>query len=228
MGKSYTDFAGLPEFQQPQAPHMNSLIQEEMDYPEDLLRELAGKKNSLNAGQRHAFDQIISATQQQQEQNIFFLDGPGGTGKTFLYNTILGELRSQGKICLAVASSGIAAELLMGGRTAHSRFKIPIDTLTRESSCSINAGTNLAKLISRTTAIIWDEAPLMNKHSIEAVDRTLKDLLDNNSPFGGLTVLFGGDFRQVLPILKKNGSSRAQIVNSSLKRSTIWGRTKVC
>jgi hypothetical protein len=226
MGKSYGDFSGLPEFQLPQVPNRNNLIQEEMDYPEDLLTEWAGKKNSLNARQRAVFDEVISATQQQQEKNVFFLDGPGGTGKTFLYNTILGKLRSQGKICLAVASSGIAAELLMGGRTAHSRFKIPIENLSRESSCSISAGSNLAQLLENTTAIIWDEAPLMHKLSIEAVDRSLKDMLNNNSPFGGITVLFGGDYRQVLPIMK-NGS-RTQIVNSSLKRSRIWGHTKVC
>ena len=60
------------------------------------------------------------------EQRGFFIDGPRGTGKTFLYNTLLAKVRSQGRILLAMASSGITALLLTGGRTVHSRFKVPI------------------------------------------------------------------------------------------------------
>ena len=52
---------------------------------------------------------------------------PGGTGKTFLYNTLLAQVRSQSQIALRLASSGIAALLLSGGRTVHSRLKVPID-----------------------------------------------------------------------------------------------------
>ena len=54
---------------------------------------------------------------------MFFIDGPGGTGKTFVYNTLLSYVRSKGDITFAVASSRIAALLLNGGRTAHSRLK---------------------------------------------------------------------------------------------------------
>lgn len=55
--------------------------------------------------------------------NIFFLDAPGGTGKTFLANLILAKIRQSGKIAIA-ASSGIAATLLKDGETAHSTFKL--------------------------------------------------------------------------------------------------------
>ena len=65
----------------------------------------------------------------------FFIDGPGGTGKTFLYDTLLAHVRGNGGIALAVASSGIAALLLEGGRTAHSRFKIPVNGLDALSTC---------------------------------------------------------------------------------------------
>ena len=57
-----------------------------------------------------------------------FLDAPGSTGKTYLINLILSKIRSQGKIVLATASSGIAAILLQSGRTLHVTFKIPLDT----------------------------------------------------------------------------------------------------
>ena len=55
--------------------------------------------------------------------NVFYSDGPAGSGKTFLYLKLLRKVRSTGRIAIAVAMSGIAAQLLEGGRTAHSRFK---------------------------------------------------------------------------------------------------------
>ena len=53
-------------------------------------------------------------------RQLFFINAPGGYGKTFLIETVLSSIRCVGKIALAVASSGIAAELLEGRRTAHS------------------------------------------------------------------------------------------------------------
>ena len=92
---------------------------------------------------------------------IFFVDGPGGTRKTFLFRTILATLGKAGHIAIATATSGIAATLLPGGRTAHSRFKIPL-TPDASTTCSINKQSDLAELIRRATIIIWDEAPMVN------------------------------------------------------------------
>lgn len=80
---------------------------------------------------------------QHEEGKFFFLNGPGGTGKTYLYTTIITKIRAMKKIVLPVASSGIAALLLPGGRTAHSRFKIPINT-QEHSMCDIKPGSMLA------------------------------------------------------------------------------------
>ena len=55
------------------------------------------------------------------------MDGVGGTSKTFLYCTLIANLRSEGQIVLVTALYGIVVTLLPGGRTAHSRFKIPIN-----------------------------------------------------------------------------------------------------
>ena len=68
----------------------------------------------LNADQALAYNVIMSKIR-GQEGGIMFLDAPGGTGKTFLTNFILAEVRSRGEIALAMASSGIAATLLDGG-----------------------------------------------------------------------------------------------------------------
>jgi hypothetical protein len=55
---------------------------------------------------------------------LFFVYSSGGTNKTFVWTMLLSHLQGQGKIVFIVASSGIASLLLLGGRTAHSRFKI--------------------------------------------------------------------------------------------------------
>ena len=57
---------------------------------------------------------------------LFFLHSAGGCGKTHVCNTIAAAIRVESKVALCVASSAIASQLLEGGRTAHSRFKIPI------------------------------------------------------------------------------------------------------
>ncbi len=112
-------------------------------------------------------------------------------------------MRSNNHIALAVASSGIASLLLDGGRTAHSRFKIPID-LNPTSTCSISKQSDAANLLKETKLIIWDEAPMMNKCAFEAVDRTLKDICDSEELFGGKVVVLSGDFRQVILNIQYN------------------------
>lgn len=66
----------------------------------------------------------MNAIEEQDEFSkdgaIFFLNSPGSTGKTMLQNTVMSKLRSHQRIVLAVASSGIAATLLKGGKTTHS------------------------------------------------------------------------------------------------------------
>ncbi|XP_072077842.1 uncharacterized protein [Arachis hypogaea] len=114
----------------------------------------------------------IMNTIDRRKSGVFFVDGPGGAGKTFLYRVIIADLRSKGHIALVTTSSGIAATLLPGGRTAHSRFKITIN-IEPSSMCNISKQSNLAKLIKQTTAIIWDEAPMANKETMESLNRTL-------------------------------------------------------
>jgi len=66
------------------------------------------------------------------------------------------------KLCLQVASLGIASLLLLGSRIAHSRFKIPID-LHNESTCNITQQMKVAELVHKIDLIIWDEALMMHR-----------------------------------------------------------------
>ena len=52
----------------------------------------------------------------------------------------------------------------------------------------------LAELLQETKLIIWDEAPMIHRFGIEALDRTLQDLHNNTKPFGNITIVFAGDF----------------------------------
>nr|GEW79585.1 ATP-dependent DNA helicase PIF1-like [Tanacetum cinerariifolium] len=154
----------------------------------------------------------------------------GGTGKTFLYKTIISRLRSQRMIVLVVASSGIASLLLPTGRTAHSIFVIPLD-LMENNICGIKQNTQLAELRQEVQLIIWDEAPMTQRYDFEALDITLRDILGFKCPekrskfFGGMTVLMGGDFRQILPVIPK--AKRPELVQACINRSELWKYCKV-
>lgn len=113
---------------------------------------------SLNNKQQIAYDMIMEKIT-SGSSGAFFIDGLGGTGKTFLCKALLSAVRSQNAIAL---SSGVVASLLPGGRTAHSRFKIPLET-TGEISCSVSKQSALRILLKMSKLIIWDEAPMVNR-----------------------------------------------------------------
>ncbi|XP_028091417.1 ATP-dependent DNA helicase PIF4-like [Camellia sinensis] len=146
----------------------------------------------LNNDQRTAYDAITSSVF-ENKGTIFFLNGGAGIRKTFLYNAIALKCRSLGHIVITVASSGIASFLLIGGRTAHSTFSIPLDEL-ENSICGFSKQSLQAELFRETKLIIWDEVPMQHRHCVEAVDRTFRDTCDSEKPFGGITVVLGGDF----------------------------------
>ncbi|CAG8833171.1 556_t:CDS:2, partial [Cetraspora pellucida] len=99
---------------------------QKLNYDASILKQIAETyESNLNQDQLAIFSVVAEAIK-NNHHNCIFVDGPSGSGKTYLYATLLAWVRGQGLIALAVASSGIAALLLDGGQTAHSRLKIPI------------------------------------------------------------------------------------------------------
>lgn len=98
--------------------------------------------------------------------------------------------------------SGIAALLLPGGRTVHSRFHLPVPTPLDNCHSNIKGQSVAARLLRDATVLVWDEAPTASRAMFEAVDRCLQDLLGNCRLFGGKTILLGGDFRQIPSVLR--------------------------
>ncbi|XP_012834082.1 PREDICTED: ATP-dependent DNA helicase PIF1-like [Erythranthe guttata] len=133
-------------------------------------------------------------------------------------------VRSKGEIVINVASSGIASLLLPGGRTAHSRFGLPIN-VHESSTRSISQQSPHAELLIRVKLIIWDEAPMMHRYCFEALDKTMKSILQADKPFGGKVVVLGGDFRQILPVVLK--ASRQDIVHATINSSPLWNFCRV-
>ncbi|WMV07183.1 hypothetical protein MTR67_000568 [Solanum verrucosum] len=124
-----------------------------------------------------------------------------------------------GYIALATTTSGVAASILPGGRTAHSRFKIPID-LDDNTSCNISKESSLAGLIRDANLIVWDEVSMAKKRMLEVLDLFLRDLMDTNTLFGGKVVVLGGDSRQTLPVVLYG--KKEDFIAESLLYSTIW------
>ncbi|CAH1432688.1 unnamed protein product [Lactuca virosa] len=140
----------------------------------------------------------------------------------FVYNEIMRHVNNDipGVFFIdATASSGVAANNMPGGRTAHSRFKLPIN-LENNLVCKISRQSGTAQLLRTAKVIIWDEASMAKRHALEAVDPTMKDITGVMLPFGGKIMVLGGDFRQVLPVVRRG--TRAQSVNSSIRISPLW------
>ncbi|XP_022893853.1 ATP-dependent DNA helicase PIF4-like [Olea europaea var. sylvestris] len=114
---------------------------------------------------------------------MFFIDGPSGIGKTFLYRGLLTAVRSRSLVVLTTASSGVVVGLLLGGRKAHSRFTISL-YIHSDSICSVSKQFALADLLRMTRLIIWDEAPT-NSQAVEALNKMLRDITNIELPFGG-------------------------------------------
>jgi len=92
----------------------------------EITAEAERLTGMLNAAQKVASDSIMEAKDAETYSKCFFVDGPGGSGKTFLYNTLQKTLQSMGLSVCAVTSTGFAATLLESGTTYHSRFGLGI------------------------------------------------------------------------------------------------------
>ncbi|GJT50943.1 ATP-dependent DNA helicase RRM3-like protein [Tanacetum coccineum] len=200
----------------------NRLIYDETSYNKDQLREQHVKLyGSLTTEQKGIYSTGMDAVD-NNKGGMFFVYGYDGTGKTYLYKTMSAVLRFKGDIVLNVVSGSIAALLLIGGRTTHSRFAIPINVV-EDSMCHIAADSDIADLIRKENLIIWDEAPMINRHCYEAFDRALRDIcrtdpsVASDKVFGGKVVLFGGDFRQIIPVITNGG--RQDVVNATINSS---------
>ena len=181
---------------------------------------------TLNAEQREALNAILNTIENHDPSipNMFFIDGPGGSGKTYAYNFLIHKLRSLYKTVSASALTGLASTLIIDGMTTHSTFKVPVPC-HENSSCALSSTDPYADFLRSVSCFIIDEISTMEIEVFDAIDRLLRDLMGNDVPFGGKVIVFGGDFRQILPVVKKGSAS--QIIEKCVVRSPLWTHCRV-
>ena len=113
---------------------------------------------TLNLEQQEVYEKVIMAVAQGEEK-LFCRNASGGTGETHTINVILDYLRSQNKIALATAVSGIAANLMNNGQSLHSRGKIPLH-IQDNSICGFSKLCATGHLIQQAQLLVMDEVTM--------------------------------------------------------------------
>lgn len=152
-----------------------------------------------------------------QTNQPIFLTGKAGTGKTTLLKKIIQETH---KKHVVVAPTGIAA-LNAGGVTIHSFFQLPfgaflpVDFSNNDAHFGARFQTKRSlkkhmrmnqkrrETILSLELLIIDEVSMLRADILDAMDEVLRFIRRNQSPFGGVQVLFIGDLLQLPPVVKR-------------------------
>uniref|UniRef100_A0A8R1ITB1 ATP-dependent DNA helicase n=1 Tax=Caenorhabditis japonica TaxID=281687 RepID=A0A8R1ITB1_CAEJA len=129
-------------------------------------------------------------------------------------------LSSMNKNVQCTAWTGIASTLLSNGRTSASLFKLKIGNDSKTSNHS--KGSNETKKLKEVDVIIWDECSMISKTALETADFVLRDLPDSPFSFGGKRIVLGGDFRQILPVIRRG--TKTDLTNNCIKNSYLWNQ----
>jgi ATP-dependent DNA helicase PIF1 len=145
--------------------------------------------------QQLAFDKYIQG-------NNIFITGPGGTGKSSLIKYIYQDACRKGINIHVCALTGCAAVLLeCKAKTIHSWGGIGLGNGTIEQIITkINKNKYAKSNWKKTNILIIDEVSMMSHKLFEILDGVGKKIRKNSKPFGGIQLLFSGDFYQLPPV----------------------------
>ncbi|MGF7232382.1 AAA family ATPase, partial [Arachidicoccus sp.] len=178
----------------------------------------------MNENQKKIVKQVRKKIEDKKSRKLrngcVCIDGPGGSGKTYTYQTLCHLFRGEDIKYKTSSWMGIAANLLPDGRTMHRTFGLPFGEIDHESSSNAKPNSKLGEELKETDVFIIDEVSMVSKHVLRIIDKKLQEIMENKLPFGGKILIIGGDFRQILPIKKHAG--RSQLVSLSVKTSYLW------
>ncbi|EFO90980.1 hypothetical protein CRE_27833 [Caenorhabditis remanei] len=191
-------------------------------HPEDMIdhdfcRQEGEKMRALLSPEQEAVVKVALEALANGGGQIF-VDGPGGSGKTYVYLCLINIMLGMHLKVVPLAWIGNAACLLPHGRTVASFFRMNIKDGCKTST--MHHQSMEAKALADLDAVLWDEAPMSPKASLETADQLFRDVTGVDAPFGGKLIILGGDFRQCLPVMDKKGEEE-QIANS-IKKSKLW------
>ncbi|GBN15295.1 hypothetical protein AVEN_169486-1 [Araneus ventricosus] len=106
-------------------------------------------------------------------------------------------------ICLSIIYATKSKQLL--------GFKLPVSLLGTSVS-SMRSTSPEADKLRQAVLIIIDEITMLTKDGLRCIDSLLRDLMNNDKPFGGKVIIIGGDFRQTLPVVPRG--TRAVVLES--------------
>ncbi|XP_055331216.1 uncharacterized protein LOC129583443 [Paramacrobiotus metropolitanus] len=197
--------------------------------PSEFQEEIIDKKAELkkgsemfapmNEGQKTVTNAVMDAVHERSNERCIFVGAPGGTGKTFVFTAIAHQLTGEGISVVCMASTGIAGNLLPRGTTVHTGTGLPLK-LDSNSRLAVSSRNHLGIKLRNAKVFLWDEAPMSSAMALETIDVSLRELMQNNLPFGEKVMVLGGDYRQVLPVIERG--NKAQQLAASLKRSQLW------
>ena len=172
---------------------------------------------SLSIEQRIAFERYSSG------ENLF-ITGPGGTGKTFLIKKIVGDMRERGLVYQVCALTGCAAVLLgEGTRTLHSWCGMGLAKGTKDAiSYKIIHNKKTTGALKKVRVLIVDEVSMLSKRIFEALNDAMKKMRKSAAPFGGVQLIFTGDFFQLPPVGDDDESSRFCFESSEWLETFHW------
>lgn len=156
-------------------------------------------------------EQINAFTAYSQGANTF-ITGPGGTGKTEFIKYIQKDASRKGVKIQVCALTGCAAVLLeCKAKTLHSWAGIGIGNGTIEQLIAKIMKNNYAKENWKNTNIlVVDEVSMMSQRLFELLDAIGKTVRKNSRPFGGIQLIFSGDFYQLPPVGDQYDSETTQ------------------
>jgi len=147
-----------------------------------------------------------------------FLTGEPGAGKTHTVNEYIHYLKQHNIDVAITASTGIAATHI-GGITIHSWSGVGIkNQLTKYDIDAIASREYITKRINRAKVLIIDEVSMLPANMLDMVDAICKAVKSSEEPFGGMQVIFVGDFFQLPPI------NRSSSKTSFAFESIAWER----
>ena len=170
-------------------------------------------RNTLIADQQRLCVAVLQSVRESRNSQLI-----EHSGQTFCYNYLINELQYWGLSISSSASTGTASTLLRDGYTIHITFKVPVPC-NSTSTCAIRPNSIEADRLRQIALFILDETSILSLNILHCVDRWLRDIVGNNIPFGGITFLLGGDFRQTLPVVKRENA--AQSVEQCILRSLL-------